>query len=246
MKKKNNLIQVGASGWYYEHWDKIFYPEKLKSAERLPFYAEYFNTVEINNTFYRLPSKDAVTNWYERTPENFIFSIKASRYITHIKRLKIDSLDRTNEFFDNIKLLKHKLGPILFQLPPSFKYNHERIVEFIEHLPKDIESVFEFRHPTWYVDEIYQLLQKNKIALCVSDLNGKLSPIEVTAKFTYIRLHGPHLAYRGYYSKPQLKKWAQRLEEWASHGITSYCYFDNDEKGYAIQDAQKLKEILGL
>lgn len=238
-------IFIGTSGWHYEHWNRIFYPEALPSGKRLRYYADFFSTVEINNTFYRLPSEETVKSWVKATPSMFLFSIKASNYITHTKKLK-DSKETTERFFQRILLFKKKLGPILFQLPPSFKKNSERLEEFFQNLPKGYLYVLEFRHESWETDAIYDLLKKYKIALCISDLNGRLTPLEITAPFTYLRLHGPRSAYRGSYSSQQLMLWKKRVQQWKDQKIPSFCYFDNDEKGYALRDALRLKKNLHI
>lgn len=244
MGKAAPKIYIGTSGWSYDHWKENFYPKGLPSKKWLKFYGEHFPTVEINNTFYRMPSENAVKNWHDETPDNFLFSIKASRYITHIKRLN-DCESSAKFLLSVITKLKNKLGPILIQLPPSFKINKERLQEFIRWLDSDHRYVFEFRHPTWYCDEIYEIMQKHNLALCITDLNGVNSPEVITADFTYMRLHGPHKAYVGSYGKEGLKNWKKKIEKW-NETASVYCYFDNDEKGYAIQDAANLKKIFSL
>lgn len=236
-------IHIGTSGWYYKHWDDVFYPKEVKSTDRLHFYAAQFCTVEVNTTFYHLPSLETVKNWNDLVPKNFIFSIKASRYITHIKRL-VDYEKSLPKFFESLKSIQSKLGPILFQLPPSFEKNAERLEAFLKHLKKDHNYTFEFRHPSWFDDEIYSLLKHYQAALCITDLGGSLSPEEITAKFIYIRLHGPKSAYQGYYGTKKLTIWKDKLLKWAHEGLSIYCYFDNDEKGYAIQDASELKKMI--
>lgn len=233
---------IGTSGWSYEHWDKVFYSH-LPSNQRLQFYAKHFQTVEINTTFYHLPKPQVVKNWHKTTPKNFLFSIKASSYITHLKRLK-DPEESLKKFFTSIKNLKEKTGPILFQLSPSFKRDDERLKNFIKKLPKKKRYTFEFRHESWFAEEVYQILQKNKMALCITDLAGKLSPIELTSNFVYIRLHGPKRAYQGSYSDRKLKEWAKKIKEWNEKKIKVFLYFDNDQKGYALADAKRLKELL--
>lgn len=235
-------IYVGTSGWSYNHWKENFYPKGMQSQKWLNHYSSVFSTVEVNTTFYHLPRQTTIENWHSQVPENFVFSLKASRYITHRKRLH-ECHDAILLFYKVIQDLKNKAGPILFQLPPSFKMNKERLIEFIDCLNNNHTYVFEFRHDSWFVDEIYELLLKNKIALCISDLNGTVSPEEITADFTYIRLHGPKDSYQGYYGIPKLKPWKNKIEKWATQ-IGVYCYFDNDEKGYAIQDAKTLLELL--
>jgi uncharacterized protein YecE (DUF72 family) len=239
---ENNMkIRIGTSGWSYEHWDKAFYGE-TPASKRLPYYARHFDTVEINTTFYHLPTIKAVKNWAGEVPKSFIFSVKASRFITHVKRLK-DCKESLDLFYRQIRHLGKKLGPILFQLPPSMKKDPERLKNFIKLLKPKHKYVFEFRSPTWYDEEIFSILRKNKIAFCISDLDGKLSPLEITADFVYIRLHGPKSAYRGSYGKRRLTTWTKRIAGWP-HEKNIYVYFDNDEKGYAIRDAITLLSLL--
>lgn len=236
-------VHIGTSGWYYKDWHKVFYPEDLPINQRLHFYAEHFNTVEINTTFYHMPKESTVKNWDAQVVKKFLFSVKASQYITHLKRLK-DCGESLAYFYKRILFLKDKLGPILFQLPPSFKKDMQRIEQFIDHLDKKLPSVFEFRHPSWFCDEVYDLLKKHKIALCLSDLGGHLSPLEITSHFTYIRLHGPHDSYTGSYSAKNLNEWKKRILQFSQNKISTYCYFDNDAKGNAIKDANVLKRRL--
>lgn len=233
---------IGTSGWSYEHWKGVFYPADLPAASKLDFYSSQFSVVEINTTFYHMPSQKTVENWYATTPKHFTFAVKASRYITHLKRLK-DCQDSIENFLERVGLLKEKLGPILFQLPPSFQRNDERLEAVLSQLPKSLKYVFEFRHASWEVQDVYDLLDRYKVGFCISDLGGKLSPLEVTGSFAYIRLHGPQKAYQGSYSDAQLKKWKERIEAWSSHKKNTYCFFDNDEKAYAIFDALRLKSL---
>lgn len=246
MRRKNEPhIFIGTSGWSYQHWKENFYPEGLKPIDWLHYYSSEFSTVEINTTFYHSPLQTTIDNWYAKVPKDFTFSIKASRYLTHIKRLK-NCRESVDYFYRNIRNLKSKIGPILIQLPPSFKADKDRLIEFIGYLNNKYMHVFEFRHPSWFSPEIYKILSKNNIALCITDLNGKLSPEVITAHFTYIRLHGPQRAYTGSYGPSGLKKWQKRIEEWINSKTSVYCYFDNDDKGYAIKDAQKIKEMLNI
>lgn len=244
MGKKAKVL-IGTSGWSYDHWKENFYPKKLGTSKWLGYYSKEFPTVEVNTTFYHLPLNSTIQKWHGEVPARFKFSIKASRYITHQKRLK-DCAASVKLFHKVIKGLKTKNGPILFQLPPSFKMNKERLLEFISHLKEEVDYVFEFRHDSWYVEEIYEILSKHKIALCITDLTGKLTPLKVTSHFTYIRLHGPKKAYQGSYGKVKLRFWKKQIDKWLADKISVYCYFDNDEKGYAIQDAKSLKTMFSL
>lgn len=242
MKKKKPQVLIGTSGWSYEHWKENFYPKTVKTKDWLQYYSQSFPTVEINSTFYRTPRTSTIENWYAQVPSDFSFSIKANRHITHQKRLH-ECEDTLRFFYSQIEHFKSKLGPILFQLPPSFKVNKERLIAFLQFLNNDYQHIFEFRHESWFNDEIYDLLAKHHVALCITDLNGHLSPEEVTSHFTYIRLHGPHQSYQGSYGSSQLKTWKKKIEQWAQT-TSVYCYFDNDEKGYAIQDAKSLLALL--
>jgi uncharacterized protein YecE (DUF72 family) len=240
-KKKEPTVHIGTSGFSYSHWKNNFYPDGLKPNRWLNYYSDVFPTVEMNTTFYHSPRVVTVQNWYDQVPPNFLFAVKAHRYITHQKRLN-ECQESVDFFYKSIENFKSKIGPILFQLPPSFQKNKERLIEFISTLKKDYRYTFEFRHETWFTDEIYELLSKNHIALCITDLNGKQTPEVVTTDFTYMRLHGPHKAYQGSYGIAKLKKWKTKIEKWALNASV-YCYFDNDEKGYAIQDAKYLLDF---
>lgn len=239
------MIHIGTSGFFYEHWNAVFYPKDVAQDQRLDYYSTFFSTVEINSTFYHLPKEETVKNWTRKVPQSFIFSIKASRFITHQKRL-LDSQDTLPPFFEKIKLLKEKCGPILFQLPPSFQRDDKRLETFISHLPSHYRYVFEFRHPTWENDEVYNCLARRSIACCISDLAGHLTPLVATSSFIYLRLHGPKAAYRDSYTTAQLQKWKEHFETWTKGGKEVFCYFDNDEKGYAVKDALRLIKMMSI
>ena len=235
-------IQIGTSGWNYPHWKGPFYPEKSRPQDFLKFYCENFSTVEINNTFYHLPTKKAVQEWYRTTPKHFIFAVKGSRFITHMKKLKVTKRS-ISIFFRRIDNLKEKLGPILFQLPPRWNANPERLKTFLRNLPKGYSYAFEFRSPAWFSEEIYETLEKHKASFCIYDLAGTLSPVKTTSDIVYIRLHGPGGAYQGDYSRTMLNKWRDSITSWKDEGKSVYCYFDNDICGYAPKNA---KELVGL
>jgi uncharacterized protein YecE (DUF72 family) len=242
--KRKNKIHIGCSGWHYKHWLGPFYPKDMKASELLDFYVNYFDTVEINNSFYRLPPKQIFENWRKATPKDFFFAVKASRYITHNKKLK-DGKELFGNFIEQAEGLKEKLGPVLFQLPPSWKLNLERLEEFLQGLPKGYEYTFEFRNNSWFDDRVYELLSKYNAAFCMYELNAVQTPKEVTADFIYIRLHGPGKAYQGQYKEKILQGWADDFSKWKKKANNIYCYFDNDEKGYAAMDAQRLKGMVG-
>lgn len=240
---KKTTLRIGTSGWSYRGWKGRFYPEDLPASQHLAFMAKQFSTVEVNNTFYHLVSAEAVRTWRKAVPEDFVFACKASRFLTHMKKLK-DHGPGLKRFLTPIKELKEKLGPILFQLPPRWKANADRLEEFVSHLPKGYRFTFEFRDPTWFNDEILAILRKHNAALCLFDIDGKQSPIEVTADFVYIRLHGPGARYKGSYDDRTLAAWARRIGGWRREGRDVYCYFDNDEKAYAPKDASRLNNKL--
>jgi uncharacterized protein YecE (DUF72 family) len=242
---EKGAIYIGTSGWFYEHWDTTFYPEKFPKLDRLPFYANFFSTVEINSTYYHLPKDETIKSWLERTPSDFIFSVKANRLITHQKKL-LDFETTTATFFQKIMLFKGKIGPILFLLPPSFTIDTKRLEAFLDYLPRNNRYAFEFRNPSWYTKKTFQLLKKYNCSFCIGDLNGILSPFEITSDLAYIRLHGPERAYKGFYSEKQIDRWADCMKAWSDEGLIVFCYFNNDEAGYATQDAQKLKNRLSL
>lgn len=236
---KIGKIFIGTSGWSYKHWKGNFYPAEIKDKDKFSFYLKYFKTVEINNSFYHLPTEKTFRDWRAKTPKKFIFSVKASRYITHNKKLMTDD-NSLDYFLSRAEKLREKLGPILFQLPPSWKLNLQRLEEFLSRLPKKHRYTFEFRNKTWFEESTYELLQKYNCALCIYELEGYLSPIEVTADFVYIRLHGPGNKYQGNYTKTVLNKWARRCKDWQRDGKDVFVYFDNDQEGYAAFNAQTL------
>jgi uncharacterized protein YecE (DUF72 family) len=244
MKRKDN-IHIGTSGWHYKHWRGTFYPMSTKDKEQLKVYLETFQTVEINNSFYRLPESTTFEQWRKSTPENFIFSVKASRFITHMKKLK-DTYESLQTFLKNANALKEKLGPILFQLPPGWKINSERLSDFLKQLPKGYRYAFEFRNHTWYEEEVFTLLRKYNCAFCIYELDHHISPMEITANFVYLRLHGPEGKYQGSYDQHQLSNWAKLCRKWSEEEKEVFVYFDNDQLGYAGFNAQSLKNILKI
>ncbi|MFC1485365.1 DUF72 domain-containing protein [bacterium] len=236
-------LYIGTSGWCYQHWKNVFYPRDINSKDFLKYYAEYFATVEINNSFYKMPTQEVLKEWLNTVPKNFKFSVKASRYITHMKKLKDPSESLVN-LFKAIKVLDDKLGPILFQLPPRWRCNLQRLDSFCKLLPKSYKYVFEFRDTSWFNIEVYDLLKEHNIALCIYNLNDYVSPLEVTADFIYVRLHGPGDAYKGKYNYESLRSWAEIICKWNKSGKEVSCYFNNDELGYAAQNALELSRII--
>lgn len=237
-------IRIGTSGYHYNHWRGTFYPEKLPQKQWLSYYLEHFDTVELNNTFYRLPTFEAMNAWRENTPENFLFAVKGSRFITH--NLK---LSRPENAIQNIlpraETLGKKLGPILWQLPPKWRVNAARLEEFLQALPTYHRYVFEFREPSWLNAEIYALLERYNAAFCIYEIAGFQSPLLTTSDVVYVRLHGPgEKKYQGSYEKKTLRGWARQIENWYDIGKRVYVYFDNDEAGYAPHNAIALKKML--
>ena len=237
-------IRIGTSGWLYPHWSGQFYPADLAGADRLPFYAERFSTVEVNSTFYRLPPVETVESWRAKTPDSFVFSCKISQYVSHRKKLKDPGLTLP-PFLDRIRGLGPKLGPILVQLPPRWRVNETRLAAFLDVLPVDLRFAIEFRDQTWWTDAVFDLLRRHNAAFCHFDLAATKSPQEQTADFVYFRMHGPEEAYKGSYGARTLQSLAQSCLKWQGQGADVYCYFDNDENAYAVHDALRLKELVG-
>src|SRR5581483_2408797 len=190
----SGMVKIGTSGWHYKHWCGPFYDEKLPAAKMLAEYYQHFDTVELNNSFYRLPTEDAFRCWRESTPKNFLFAVKGSRFITHMKKLK-DPENALENLIPRAEQLKEKLGPILWQLPPHWTINLERLEEFLSALPKKHRYAIEFREHSWPSQRVYEIMRKHNAAFCIFEVNGRHSPLEVTADWTYVRLHGPGGAY---------------------------------------------------
>ena len=236
-------VHVGTSGWHYGHWRGPFYPDNLSADRFLAYYAARFHTVEINNSFYRLPSERALAAWRDTAPPGFIFAVKASRFITHLKKLK-DPERSLAPFLERLALLGGKLGPILFQLPPHWHFDPARLAAFLAALPGACRYTLELRDRTWINDRALELLAVHGVAFCIYELAGYLSPREVTADFVYIRLHGPGGAYQGRYNHETLAAWAAAIAAWSGQGREVFCYFDNDEAGYAAHNALQLQALL--
>jgi len=243
MRVFSSALFIGTSGWHYDHWKGPFYPRDIQSDDMLSFYTQQFLTVEINNSFYQLPDKGTFENWRDNTPGGFRFAVKASRYITHMKKLK-DPRQPVSDFMDHAQHLDEKLGPILFQLPPNWRVNAERLENFLEVLPEGYRYTFEFRDPSWFDARIYEILSEHGVAFCMYHLNQRDSPRQVTADFIYVRLHGPDGSYQGSYDLQTLSGWAGAFSTWAQQGKDIYCYFNNDQGGYAVKNARQLKEML--
>lgn len=237
------MLRIGTSGWHYAHWRGTFYPPELATSEWLGYYLQRFDTVEINNSFYRTPSEATLAQWREAVPEGFVFAAKVQRYVTHMKKL-LEPERTLGKFLPRIEVLGERLGPLLFQLPPHWRCNVERLAAFLAALPTTHRYAFEFRDPSWHAEPVYDLLRHHGAAWCIYDLAGFQSPWRVTADFAYLRLHGPGpAAYQGSYGKERLAAWARRIACQAELSDV-YVYFDNDERGYAPHDALELKGLL--
>ncbi len=241
---KSDSCHIGTSGWNYKHWMGPFYPKDTPQKKLLDHYRKHFKTVEVNNSFYQLPAKNTLIQWRKAVGENFVFSVKASRYITHMKKLK-NPQKSLSKFLSVIRNLEGRLGPILFQLPPKWRINKERLEAFLAALPTRHSYTFEFRDKSWFDEDVYELLSRYNSAFCIYDLEGSQSPEVITSDFVYIRLHGPSRnAYEGSYCRKKLKTWAGKFDKWSKNSKEIYCYFDNDQNGYAPKNAYTLQNIV--
>ncbi len=238
------MVRIGTSGWHYGHWRGPFYPPDVPPARMLDFYSHQFDTVELNNSFYKLPTPAAFEEWKRSTPKGFLFAVKASRYITHMKKLK-EGEASFERFHERVVELGAKLGPILFQLPPRWGPDPERLDEFLGSLPRRRRYAFELRDPSWFNAETEAVLRRHRAGFCIYDFDRRQSPLTVTADFVYLRLHGPEGRYAGSYSERELERWHREIEGWCRAGLDVYCYFDNDQAGYAARDALRLRERVG-
>lgn len=236
-------IRVGTCGWDYEHWAGVFYPEDLPREERLSYAARRLGSLEIDSSFYGLPEADTLRHWRDATPDGFVFAFKASRYITHMKKLN-DAGDALQTMLDRARVLDDKLGPIIFQLPPRWRANVERLEGFLDLLPDDLAFTFEFRDHSWFRREVYDALRDHGAGFCIYDLAGVRAPRERTSDLVYLRLHGPGNAYEGRYSRSALAGFAGAVHSWRRTGSDVCCYFDNDERGYAALNACELRDMV--
>jgi len=236
---------IGTSGWHYDHWRDRFYPKELTKAKWLEFYTHHFTTVELNNSFYRLPSESAFANWHDSSPANFAFAVKVSRFITHIKRLK-NSEEAVEKFVGRAKILAEKLGPLLYQLPPNMHRNDEVLESFLPTLPQGMKHVFEFRHQSWLEDKVFQILHKHNVGFCVFDMPSVSCPLVATDDFAYVRFHGSTGLYYSCYSDEELADWAKRLANLAQNLKAIYIYFNNDAEAFAVRNAITLRRYLEM
>jgi len=235
---------IGTSGFSYGHWSGTFYPDNLPQDELLGFYARHFDTVELNTTFYRLPFKNMVSGWYRRSPDNFVFALKGSRYITHRLKLK-EIAGPLATFLDRAAILREKCGPILWQLPPQLNPDPARLESFLQQLPRSMRHAIEFRNDAWLTGDIFALLEKYQAAYCIVSAPEMACVPEITAPFVYIRMHGISGGWYSYnYSPDDLAWWAEKIRGFLRKKLDVYCYFNNDACGYAPANARDLKLIL--
>jgi uncharacterized protein YecE (DUF72 family) len=238
-------VRIGCSGWNYAHWRELIYPKGLPPRRWLRFYASLFDTVEVNSTFYRLPKPAAVANWVAETPDDFVFAVKASRYLTHVKRLR-ELADGVAVLYERIEplLRSPKLGPILWQLPGTFRRDDQRLADALEQLPHGGRHCFEFRHESWFAGDVYALLRAHGVALVIGDHPERpFQTHELTTDWTFVRFHHGSRGRGGNYSETELREWAERVRRFARSGDV-YCYFNNDWQGYAVRNGLGLRRIL--
>ncbi len=238
-------LRVGCSGWQYRHWRGNFYPDELPQSRWFEHYTTRFDTVEINNSFYRLPERETFVRWRAEVPRSFLFAVKASRYLTHMKKLK-DAAEPLARLFANVRGLGPRLGPVLYQLPPHWGRDTERLTRFLALIPRNVPQAIEFRDSSWYSEEIYERLEQHHVALCLHDLEGSASGRLSVGPFVYVRFHGSGSKYGGRYPDSTLADWAGWLSEQRVKGRSVYAYFNNDAGGHEPRDAARLLAFLGM
>lgn len=237
-------LQIGCSGFSYQHWKGLFYPEDLSQRKWLEYYSNVFRSVELNVTFYRLPRPATFDAWHQQVPPDFVFSLKGSRFISHVKKL-CDPAEPLKVFFESALRLKEKLAVVLWQLPPSFKMNHDRFAAFLSQLRSyPVRHAFEFRHESWIAPHIIDLCTMHGIGLCMADWPTFIDDLPMTADFVYMRRHGHGGSYATRYSMAELQKDAARIRNYLNSGKSVFIYFNNDAHGYAPENAQQLRELL--
>ena len=239
----SRAIRIGCSGWNYRHWRDLFYPKGLPVKSWFRFYAEQFDTVEINNSFYRLPKAETFDKWREQAPPGFDYAVKANRFLTQAKKLK-DCAEPVARMMAPVRHLQDRLGPILYQLPPNLRINLPRLDEFLALLPRDLMHVFEFRERSWYVPETLALLERYSASFCAHDMPGSTSERWAVGPIAYVRFHGAGGKYWGRYSDEALLGWTDWMREQAAGGRTVWAYFNNDTDAHAIHDALTLKAMV--
>jgi uncharacterized protein YecE (DUF72 family) len=237
------FVRIGCSGWQYRHWRGAFYPHDLPQARWLEYYVRQFDTVEINNSFYRLPEGTTFASWRQRAPSRFLFAVKASRYLTHMRKLK-DPREPLELFLDRAAHLGPRLGPLLYQLPPGWKRDAARLGTFVDALPRRHLHAIEFRDPSWYADDVLRLLERRHVTLCLHDMTGSASGRRRVGGFVYVRFHGSGAKYGGGYAGQELREWAGWLRGEREAGRRVFAYFNNDVGGHAPRDATTLRELI--
>lgn len=243
--RRHGALHLGTSGYVYAHWRGLLYPRGLPTSRWLPHYASVFSCVELNAPFYRLPTPEAVAGWRSQVPAGFRFAVKGSRYLTHMRKL-LDTGEGLARYFGVIRGLGDTLGPVLWQLPRQLtRPDLTRLGRFLDALPRDVQHVFEFRHPAWYAPEVLDLLDAHDVAVCEHDLLP-VQPPRHTGPLRYVRFHGGVVApYAGRYTKRALRPWAEDLLAWRAKGGVAWVFFNNDLHGHALVDALDLSELLG-
>jgi uncharacterized protein YecE (DUF72 family) len=236
-------LRVGCSGWEYTHWRGTFYPPGVPRTRWFEYYASVFDTVEINNTFYRLPEEETFAAWAARAPRGFEYAVKASRYLTHMKKLR-DPEEPLDRLFTRMRPLRRRLGPVLYQLPPGWKLDRARLEHFLQALPRGTRHVLEFRDPSWYAPDVLERLAQRGVSLCLHDMQGSASGRQRIGPLVYVRFHGPSGTYQGGYSERRLAGWAEWLHAQRAAGADVYAYFNNDLGGHAPRDAVTLRRFL--
>lgn len=237
-------LYIGTSGWAYDDWRGRFYPRELPRSRWFEFYNRHFITVELNNTFYQLPSERAVAAWRAKSSDDFLYAVKTNRFITHIKKLR-NVEEQIATFLQRVQLLGEKLGPLLYQLPPGMPRNDVVLESFLELLPPRLRHVFEFRNESWFDDAVFAVLRRHEAGLCIYDMPGFTTPLVVTADFAYVRFHGSRDLYGSRYSQSEINDWAKRIAQFGQ-GLTSvYIYFNNDTRAFAVRNAEEMITTLG-
>ncbi len=242
-RNPNRRVWIGCSGFAYRHWRGVFYPDRLPTTKWLDYYAHFFPTVELNNTHYMMPGEKTFLGWRNNSPEGFVYAVKASRIITHMKKLR-EPEAALRLLFDRVALLGPKLGPLLYQLPPRWRFNAERLASFLKLLPADIQHTVEVRDPTWLNPDFFALLERYGVAYCVASLPLYQTPVLATARFVYIRFHGSRNIYYYNYGTEELSHWRDIILRFAGEGRTVYCYFNNDPEGWAVNNALELTRLV--
>ncbi len=234
-------LYLGTSGWVYDDWRGLFYPQDLPRSRWFEFYNRHFATVELNNTFYRMPSEKAVARWCATSSEGFVYAVKANRTITHIKKLR-NAEEHVASFLERVQILGKKLGPVLYQLPPGVSRNDALLESFLKLLPTHLQHVLEFRNESWFDEAVFGLLRNHGVGFCIYDMPGFTTPLAVTADFAYLRFHGSRHMYASSYSHPEIDQWATRIADLGKGLKSVYVYYNNDARAFAVYNA---KELLG-